>query len=582
MLKPWQVVPVMLVMLTTMASARPGDRISELRPEMPDLSLEAPATAVSSLSTHIYADTVSYGGTFWAPDSLRWEAIRDSHWSFDSGVGSSINNGTNPNKPVGYHQQMEGWTGLDQTLSPLPYFRRSSTCALSGSYSLWAGVTLDEANALCYATGQGYGNNWDLTVSRDFAYNGTGDIALRFDYAYDAEYNFDFVYARIDTTGDGSAPPIELFGNTGTGSGTAVITLNPGQDMRSTAGIYTILFVVNSDGTYSDEDGLNPTTCGALSIDNVIVGADTSDFEAGANGWAQEQPVTGIGDFSNIALLGDLNAPAVFCPCGLRDSVLIFFDLTDGHPVDQDNLAISPWIDLLSGGDSGRPGKLMSYDVYALMPLVNYVFVQLRARFYPAVCAVTGLIYLTPFRDQNLVFYYGEAPFCNPVTSPRLRDYSAVITSGAEQIQLAFGMLNLCRTEPFGDPCSGITNQTPYFDNISLGVYGSPTRPVVNTTAFDRFQDNFSADGSMNHTSAGRFDQNRIKGASGPSVGSILGDTLNARGDGGNVEVRLVFKVEAGPFVNGAALSGYVARWTSEPTLNASYGGTWYSARMDT
>ena len=53
---------------------------------------------------------------------------------------------------------MEGWFGIDQTLSPLPYFRRSSTCAIAGSFSLWAGVTLAEANALCFAAGQGYGN----------------------------------------------------------------------------------------------------------------------------------------------------------------------------------------------------------------------------------------------------------------------------------------------------------------------------------------------------------------------------------------------------------------------------------------
>jgi hypothetical protein len=321
-----------------------------------------------------------------------------------------------------------------------------------------------------------------------------------------------------------------------------------------------------------------------VAIDNVVVGPNPANtFEGGADGWAQVIPTTAIGDYSNVVDLGDLPTPAVFCPCGLADSVLVFFDLLEGHPLDQDNIAASPWIDLLANGDSGRPGKLMLYDVYAEMPITNYVFVQLRARFYPAICTATGLIYVTPFRDQNVVFYFGEVPFCNPSNAPRARDYSAVIEPGAQQLQLGFGMLNLCRTAPFPPtPCSGLTNTTPWMDNISVGVYGNATVPVVNTTTFDRFQDNFAADGTLNVASPGRIDQNRIKNGSAPVTGTILGDTLNARGNGGNTEVRLVFRVRTGPFTNAVTLASYVARWTSEPTLNARYGGNWYSARMDT
>src|SRR5262245_40613858 len=65
-----------------------------------------------NLSFSDFTDTVSYGGTVWAADSMRWEAIRDGCWTFESGVGSSINTGQNPNKPIGYHQTMEGWYGI--------------------------------------------------------------------------------------------------------------------------------------------------------------------------------------------------------------------------------------------------------------------------------------------------------------------------------------------------------------------------------------------------------------------------------------------------------------------------------------
>jgi hypothetical protein len=146
-------------------------------------------------------------------------------------------------------------------------------------------------------------------------------------------------------------------------------------------------------------------------------------------------------------------------------------------------------------------------------------------------------------------------------------------------------MISLCRTAPFGPACTGVTNQTPYIDNITLGVYGNAAVPVVNTTTFDRYQDNFAADGTLNPLSPGRLDQNRIKGASTPSTGTILGDTLNARGDGGNTEVRLVFRVDPGPFPTAGFNTYRTTRWTAETTLDTRYphapGVLWYSARMD-
>jgi hypothetical protein len=159
--------------------------------------------------------------------------------------------------------------------------------------------------------------------------------------------------------------------------------------------------VAASDGGYSDEDGSYPTTCGLLVVDNVNVGADVSNFEAGANGWVQEVPTTGVGDFSNISLLGDLEPPAVFCPCGLADSVLVFFDLNDGHPLDQDNIVMSPWIDLLAGGDAGRPGKLMLYDVVRAHAACQLHLRAAACRYYPETCAATGLIYRTPWKGPE-------------------------------------------------------------------------------------------------------------------------------------------------------------------------------------
>jgi len=545
-----------------------------------------------ALSSFGYQDTVTYGGTYWAADSMRWEALRDSVWTFDTGVGSLINTGGNPNKPVGYHQTMEGWYGIDQTLNPAPYFRRSSTCVIAGSFSLWAGVTAGEAGPLCYAGGQGYGNSWSMVMSKTFAYPGSGSVSLSWLYAVDAEPSFDFAYVTIDTTGNEATAAIELAVYTGPVSGTGNAALNRGFTMRSTPGPFTIRLLAYADGSYSDEDGLYSTTCGLAAFDDIrLTGAvtDFTDFETGSNGWIQEIPVTGVGDYSHLDDLANLPPSATFCPCGVRDSVLVFFDESDGHPMDQDNIAASPWIDLGRGGDSARPGKLFLRSQYLELPVANYIFFAGTARYYPYICPSTGLPVVSPWLFQAINYFDSETP-CTPEGRPRVKDISALIGMGAEEVQLGIEMINLCRTAPFGDPCSGITNTTPWFDNVALGVYGDIHIPVVNTTTFDRLQDNFAADGSLNPASPGRIDQNRLKGSSTPSAGTILGDTLNARGNGGNVEVRLVFKVRPGPFVNPGTLAAYTARWTWDAGLNGQYGTdtdpatfpNWYSARMDT
>ena len=141
------------------------------------------------------AGTTFFGGTVWAPDSMRWEALENGTWTFDSGIGSALvpSNGpgalsaptsawVNPFKHPGLHATMEGWIGFDNTFTSVPYFRRltvsdtrwgSAVCVgtpagLGGNASFWAGVFPAEANALCYGSGQGYGNAWNLCIEHAF------------------------------------------------------------------------------------------------------------------------------------------------------------------------------------------------------------------------------------------------------------------------------------------------------------------------------------------------------------------------------------------------------------------------------
>jgi hypothetical protein len=81
-------------------------------------------------------------------------------------------------------------------------FRRSNACPISGSYSLYCGLTSAEAFARGYISpGTGYGSNWYQTIERDFNYSGTGSVTLQYQYTYDTEPSYDFAEVLIQVNG---------------------------------------------------------------------------------------------------------------------------------------------------------------------------------------------------------------------------------------------------------------------------------------------------------------------------------------------------------------------------------------------
>ena len=573
-----------------LAAARPADPDAHRRipTAMQNSTDRDGARRATPLAGYASTDTVTYGGTVWAADSNRWEALRGTpgnpaRWTFDSGVGSNFTEPTPEPKPAGWHHRMEGWTGVDRTFNPLPYYRRSTTCALNGAYSMYAGVTTSEANALCYAAGQGYGNRWNLVVSKTFNYPGSGNVQLSFVYRTECEPNFDYLYVNVDTTGNGSQDVVNLVDYTGNlGPSATVFTLIPGVTMRMNAGPVSIQFNATSDGAYSDEDGSYPTTCGHSSVDDVrLTGAitDFSDFEAGPNGWTLLPITSGPGgDFSDIRALASMSPFPSFCPCAMADSVLVFGDTGGGHSTPVDNFVASPWIDLKAGGDVGKPGKVLIYHAATDLPLLNYIFTYTLASWYPALCPTTGLVHTQPFTDNlfGVIYYFQGPPSCTVPGSPYREDMSLLIPPSAEQVRVGIAVVSYC---DMWANCTGVSNSTPWFDDVSFGVFGATNAPVVSQSTLDVFQDNFSADGTLNPAATGRIDVNTIKGAPAPAAGTALGDTLVVRGDGGNQEVRVVFHVRPGPFTSASALAAWAAsKWTPE----AGIGPGWYSARCDT
>ena len=513
-------------------------------------------------------DTIWYGGTVWSADSSRWEAARGGTWTFDSGVGSAVPEVPGPVKPAGYHSLMEGWSGLDLSV-PAERFRRTQECAIAGC-SIWAGFTGSEADAECWASGRGYGNDWNVRFERSFDYPGSGDVTLAFDYAVESEPGFDYTTVIVDLTGDGSGE-VELRRLTGSVSGHDTIVLTQaGGTLPAAAGPVRIVFQSDSDGSYSDEDGLYPTTCGHTVLDNVtLTGAivHSADFESGLDGWTPVVPA-GVGDFSDLRDVADLSPPTSFCDnCGLRDTVLVFFDANETHPAGQENVVVSPIIDLAAGGDTGRSGRLIRYDRWVDVPESNPSYLNLvLVRYYPFVCPYTGQLGWSPWIEGS------AGPERTRQCGGRVVDISHLVAPGAERVQLGFGMENSCA--PIF-PCADLLTATPYFDNLRFAVFGPDEAPMLTTSPFARLQDNFATDGTLNPVSTGRVDVNRLHY---PSGAVRLGDTLTVGGDGGNTEVRCVFRVRSGPFTSPTALAPWTGRWSPEPAI----GPGWYSVRLDT
>lgn len=523
------------------------------------------------------SDTVYFGGTAWDPVEARWEALRDSVWTFESGAASAIN--ADPEvKAVGLHSLLEGWTGVDLTArAPGRFFRRSDHCAIEGAWSLWAGVTDLEADSLGYVNGQGYGNNWQMGIGKTFAYPGTGDLTLRYAYAVEAEESYDFLQVLADTTGDLSAPPVLLTSYTGTVSGTDSLTLTRGTTLPSAPGPVTLIFLATSDLAWSDEDGGGDfdSMCGHSAVDDVVLtGAvtDSSDFETGDDGWSFLEVPSGQvgGDWTDIRAVAGLDIDPAICTGTFGDSALAFFDpgiAGGGHGRHQNNVAVSPWIDLRAPDLAQKVARVLEYTYYGNAPTQDFVALVVYARWLPADLpspagkgdgsVLRSVINLLPVQSCATRPEWGRT------------DLRGLVPADAEQIQVAVGVVNLC--DLFAS-CSGLSNQSPWFDDIRVGVFDGPLEQSLRADDNDLPRDAFPALGSGANlaTSTARFDSSAPRG-------DALGDTLVVRTSrayaGSRVDV--IFRVTPGPGIESGRLGTWLSGFADE-------GGGWVSGRMDT
>jgi len=207
----------------------------------------------------------------WSKDQLGWvNVIATPGTLTDTGIPAVENSG------VVYRMD-----------SPAQIWRWTE--CVPGAKVLYCGLSTLEANNRHWISGGGYGNLWDVTMSRNFHYNGSGPISLMVDLVYELQPTRDFGYVTLKV--GNTTTTLATY----TGVDGDVLELNLAPYFTGPAD-YTLSFRVKTDSSGSDADGGFPTTCGAMTVGAmyVIGGGEnySTNFANRADGWAQNPPFT--------------------------------------------------------------------------------------------------------------------------------------------------------------------------------------------------------------------------------------------------------------------------------------------------
>jgi hypothetical protein len=418
----------------------------------------------------------------------------------------------------------QGWTRFDQTAQRGVFFHADDFDCLGGGFaplegqkSIWCGARPDASDPyLCrWDAAPGYGNNWKQYLVSDHV-----TFSTRLDISYtahiDLEHGYDSLYVEYEP-GDGSWCNLMVFSGDTTAAFSHRINVTGECTVR-------IRFRVTSDGAWSDEDGLYPST-GAAIIDAISLSGpqggeiDYEDFECWTIGatedagsiWHAEIP-DGYGFYSGL-----WNNFQEFDPCGSNFGTQVVFFVGSpimsswypGTPVTpfcegpggveapcQREMVISPIIEMNKYSTAGnevqdmcipaedRPnlaGVKLKFTLFGDLPLANLVFYN---------WAVRGI-------DENgCPRYWEDRSFANYRTGGYYyyisQDVSDLV-GGEERIQVSLMCLDLCDIWYLSYGNCVEHTPSPIFDNVRVYRY-SKAGPQWQYRALDLFQDNFPED----------------------------------------------------------------------------------------
>lgn len=426
---------------------------------------------------------------------------------------------------AGSSPDAQGWVSVDATAQLDEYFHIAdgtelnggtfgSLLPLEGNQSLWCGAAPGTDPELCgYATLPGYGNQWEqLWVSDTLSCD---SIQFSYKVQWDSEVGYDFTYVEYFDDATSTWIPLPVDGGSYSFNGSLVETfaINTSNNMTR------IRFLFESDGAFSDEDGLNASD-GAVLIDSMTVecynggvlsmlvfedfegeppGAKTTD-----DGWWSAQPAPAYGDFASLYPGSEVLQED---PCFIDDTHLwAFFDnptntsydchVPNPRPdqgavpfVSEDGLYIdnqiwSPPIPVV--GEGGE--FILTFRVYRDLPLDNVVGYTWAVRSWENNCPGT-------WQDYSGGFHYGAQ-----------RDFflhsanvGPLVEPGATHIQIMLGAQDWCGVWCNIYGTGACHSHAPLFDDVRL-VRVSTTGPQFVVRHVELFQDNFAGDGTLTGT----------------------------------------------------------------------------------
>jgi len=197
--------------------------------------------------------------------------------------------------------QWNGWTSVDLTFSPDTFWNVSDFNVVNGNYSMWCGTTFAGGD-------QGYGNSWNqnLVFTYQVPDNSVASTVVWSLIAQiDSEPGYDFTY--IEWNEGGVWNQLQVYDGNRTQNPVETFTYQPEDYVGSGGDEIQLRVRFQSDGAWSDEDGLWPTN-GAVQIDDISVTVndveiDFEDFEEGPDNYSGAWiPVLdpGVGDYAAL------------------------------------------------------------------------------------------------------------------------------------------------------------------------------------------------------------------------------------------------------------------------------------------
>jgi hypothetical protein len=426
----------------------------------------------------------------------------------------------------------QGWTALDNTAQIDTFFHVDNFSGLAGgdfgalvplegAQSLWCGTRPDPGGDfyLCgWIAAPGYGSNWNQIATTD-AFSVSGQLTWSFYCSWDSEQDWDFTYIEYDTGNDNWA---EIAHYDGYGAAYDVHNLFLSQ------GATKLRYHFISDGNTDDQDG-QWNSDGAFIVDSITVTdaggiIDDEDFESYASG-ARAGELAYAGCFWNLTIedaFGHYSGLSANLqdkdPCADNFGTQITFFNGSIYPSADypglfetpfcegeggisapclDAAILSPVIDMLTysaacdeNQDTPIPpadavrlgGSILRFTVYRDLPLDNLVFYTWQVRSIVDDCPQA-------WRDRRTVWYGADRDYIFTAN-----DISDLV--GDDPIQFNVGVSDMCDAwyGQYGT-CANHT-PSPWIDNVRVYRYKT-TGPSWNMEQWDRFQDMFPEDGTM-------------------------------------------------------------------------------------